>query len=561
MPANTTIQLRKGSSSSWSSSNPVLASGEPGYDITNNILKIGDGITTWNDLPNHNHSASNITDFNSTVSGLFPVGSESYLSKFGVGGSGLSSSIIYDDGTNLGVGKNDPSTKLDVDGSIKTSGANIVGLDLTAGGQSPSIVLKGYTWFGKTDGSVGIGASHSPAGTFGSDADFYSFQGFNENVTAYTPICFAAGFSPQIYLHTNGNVGINTSNPTYNLDVNGNGSFSGTLYSNGTTVSVSGHTHEASEITDFGSSVSGLLPVTDIVAGTNITISNDGSVYTINSTGGGGGLTEEEVDDRVSNLLVAGTGIVLNYNDAGNALTISTSGNYSVVGHTHTASEITDFNSGVSGLVSGIYQPLLTNPVTGVGTSGYIPRWTSTSGVGNSIIFDNATNIGISTASPLQKLDVRGNVYASGNVGIGVSSPSGQLNVIGTGLFSSVTGISPNALLQTYSAISGATLFSADGTNGNLFTITDNLSGSLMSVNNIAGLPVFEVFSDDSIVAGRYNQNDFVINSSGNIGIGGAANNSYKLQAVGNVNINGTITNNGLSVTAASNLYLWSNFR
>ncbi len=44
------IQLRKGSSSEWSSVNPVLASGEPGYDTTNNTIKIGDGTSPWNTL-------------------------------------------------------------------------------------------------------------------------------------------------------------------------------------------------------------------------------------------------------------------------------------------------------------------------------------------------------------------------------------------------------------------------------------------------------------------------------------------------------------------------------
>ena len=70
MPVNTIISLRKGTSSTWTSTNPVLASGEPGFDITNKILKIGDGISNWNSLSSHNHSSSDITNFNSSVSGL-----------------------------------------------------------------------------------------------------------------------------------------------------------------------------------------------------------------------------------------------------------------------------------------------------------------------------------------------------------------------------------------------------------------------------------------------------------------------------------------------------------
>ncbi|MFN9113299.1 MAG: hypothetical protein ACK5XN_24785, partial [Bacteroidota bacterium] len=48
---------------------------------------------------------------------------------------------------------------------------------------------------------------------------------------------------------------------------------------------------------------------------------------------------------------------------------------------------------GVSGLASGI--------VTGSGTTNYVPKWTSSSGLGNSQIFDNGTNVGIGTTSPV----------------------------------------------------------------------------------------------------------------------------------------------------------------
>ena len=50
MAANDLITFRKGTESQWNTANPVLALGEPGYDTTNNILKIGDGIKTWTQL-------------------------------------------------------------------------------------------------------------------------------------------------------------------------------------------------------------------------------------------------------------------------------------------------------------------------------------------------------------------------------------------------------------------------------------------------------------------------------------------------------------------------------
>jgi hypothetical protein len=45
-------------------------------------------------------------------------------------------------------------------------------------------------------------------------------------------------------------------------------------------------------------------------------------------------------------------------------------------------------------------QNALTNPVTGTGTTNYLPKFTGTSTIGDSQIFDNGTNVGIGTASP-----------------------------------------------------------------------------------------------------------------------------------------------------------------
>lgn len=44
------IRLRRDTAANWSSVNPVLGAGQPGYDTTNGILKIGNGSTAWNSL-------------------------------------------------------------------------------------------------------------------------------------------------------------------------------------------------------------------------------------------------------------------------------------------------------------------------------------------------------------------------------------------------------------------------------------------------------------------------------------------------------------------------------
>lgn len=45
------IQLRRDTAANWSATNPTLAQGEIGFDLTNNKIKIGTGSTVWNSLP------------------------------------------------------------------------------------------------------------------------------------------------------------------------------------------------------------------------------------------------------------------------------------------------------------------------------------------------------------------------------------------------------------------------------------------------------------------------------------------------------------------------------
>jgi hypothetical protein len=66
----------------------------------------------------------------------------------------------------------------------------------------------------------------------------------------------------------------------------------------------------------------------------------------------------------------------------------------------------------------------------------------------------------------------------------------------------------------------GAELLTVDGTYGRLFTVTDDLSGSLFSVNTVAGLPALEVFADNTIKLGSF-ANPIEIDSSSNIVIPG----------------------------------------
>ena len=93
-------------------------------------------------------------------------------------------------------------------------------------------------------------------------------------------------------------------------------------------------------------------------------------------------------------------------------------------------------------------------------------------------------------------------------------------------------------------------VFEAYGTYGNLFTISDDLTDSIFSINNSAGLPVFDVYSNNSVYAGQYASGDFTI-SGNKIGIG-TKTPSSKLQVIGTVtapSFVGALTGNASTAT------------
>ena len=48
---NTVFRLKRGTAARWAEVNPILDAGEPGFVYDENRLKVGDGVTHWNDLP------------------------------------------------------------------------------------------------------------------------------------------------------------------------------------------------------------------------------------------------------------------------------------------------------------------------------------------------------------------------------------------------------------------------------------------------------------------------------------------------------------------------------
>jgi hypothetical protein len=113
-------------------------------------------------------------------------------------------------------------------------------------------------------------------------------------------------------------------------------------------------------------------------------------------------------------------------------------------------------------------QAALTNPVTGTGTTNYIPKFTSSSAIGNSQIFDNGTNVGIGTATPAYKLDVSGTSR--------ITTPSGSEALIITGRASdgasqiSINNASNSSLAYIYTTSSELRLFANTGLSQTFYT-------------------------------------------------------------------------------------------
>jgi len=117
--------------------------------------------------------------------------------------------------------------------------------------------------------------------------------------------------------------------------------------------------------------------------GTDFNISSVGTTHTFNIP-----------TASATNRGLLSSGDWTTFNNKQNAITLTTTG-----------------TSGAATLVGSTlnipqYQSVLTNPVTGTGTTNYIPKFTAASTIGNSQIFDNGTNVGVGTASPLGKFHI-----------------------------------------------------------------------------------------------------------------------------------------------------------
>lgn len=298
---------------------------------------------------------------------------------------------------------------------------------------------------------------------------------------------------------------------------------------------------------DTAQTITGAKTLTSLLIGTraNFTSSGSGDTLGINHSSGSGIALYITKGGN-------GEGIYVNKSSgSGNAVTIvGTLNATTLVKNGGTSSQFLKADGSVD---STSYQPLLTNPVTGTGTTNYVPKFTGASTIGNSLIYDNGTAVGIGTTTPNYLFQVKKatNVnfginlqnagisleatndaitayipmtyYASahylldGNVGINTIANAGfRLDVNGTARFASSISLT--------SASSSSSLTST--TNG----IEISVDGSTTSNKNT----IFKVGSSETMR----------IDASGRLGIG-TTSPAYPLQVNGLISSNRTSNTDG----------------
>ena len=178
----------------------------------------------------------------------------------------------------------------------------------------------------------------------------------------------------------------------------------------------------------------------------------------------------------------------------------------------------------------------------GDGVSGY-PTWMMATGSTLNV------GIGITDLDDTNKLQVGGNALVTGsltvngNVTGSITSTGSFGKLVGDG--SSITGLSVSAFpynsttradvtgsmhisssvgTATASLVvegSGSEVFTVKGTNGTLFSVSDELSGSLFAVTNVAGLPVVEAFSNNKVNIGPFSK-PVGVTDSGSLTVSGS---------------------------------------
>jgi hypothetical protein len=337
-----------------------------------------------------------------TISGS---GTTNYLPKF-TSSSAIGNSLIYDNGTNVGIGIAAPFGRFH---SLSTG-----------------------------TGSNAISGVFSDGSTNGNAITISNATGLSTISATYlsTVIDSALAFqtttggvsSERIRITASGNVGIGTTSPSAVLDVNGGITSSTNVRALRFWGGPSAFTTHSAPLHIFSSTIG-----TGAIARFNNNESTDASTLTSMWLENYAGYRAEiayTTHLNGSNIYINNTynsgNILFSINSSEKARILNT-GQFKLNGYTSTSS-FTGTAAGYlafdsSGNILTIAAP--SGGISGSGTTNYIPKFTGTSTLGNSLIFDNGTNVGIGTTSPSYLLHVKGSSIYNGAIFADNSSATG----------------------------------------------------------------------------------------------------------------------------------------
>mgnify|MGYP000580762238 CR=1 FL=1 len=150
----------------------------------------------------------------SEISGVDGTGTANYLSKW-LDANTITNSLVYDNGTNVGIGTTSPTTKLHIDDDASSG----TGLKVTGGGGGGPLAT--FTRDVGSSGTIAINSSNGdPQISFASAANTFAL-GANGSTFEIADNA-SLGTNPRLSITSAGNVGIGTTSPTELLEVDGN---------------------------------------------------------------------------------------------------------------------------------------------------------------------------------------------------------------------------------------------------------------------------------------------------------------------------------------------------
>jgi hypothetical protein len=382
----------------------------------NQVLQTnGAGVTSW-----VNASTLSITETDPKVGSL----TTNYLPKWN--GTSLANGLLFDNGTNVGLGTTTPGQKLDVNGNIRGTSLYATTF-LQTGNILPNTVNPVATFNTSGTKPVLIGEPTSNKGilmgTLGNDIQGRSNANFNTN-------------SDLLLNPSGGNVGINTTAPADKLHVVGNiridagrldfrntgrSVFVGERAGNADDLTTNQNTYIGQESGLVGTTASdntalGYRSLFNNITGVrNTTLGFQAGYGATGSSnvfiGAFAGYSETGSDKLHIDNSVTTSPLI--YGDFSADLlringTLNVNNAYSLPTIAGTSGQFLQTNgAGTASWVTPSYLTAETDPKVATTTTGRLARWNGTSLV-DGLLFDNGTNVGLGTTTPTEKLEVIG---------------------------------------------------------------------------------------------------------------------------------------------------------